>query len=1374
MSKQLQSYNKNIPQFVPPRLLMKAVASNCYAHPADCQLRWITAHPNGEEPGVPLLVHDNGEEYSVVGGAGGKMNQQVFQKPKGDGSGSERKAQMKEKRVAKQKAAREALGADAQDLEDKKKALHAAAKQQSADITQRALAMLGPQFSGDAVKKIEDEARKRALKEKANASEGEQKEFADKAVSEAKNEANEAVKKIVQAALTTSALRALGDDEGTAAQFAVKLSGAQLVARLTHEQIDELTTMSAQHAATKGQYRATQRALLDGNQDALQGIMADVAPLSPEEVKAHNLDQYLKGAEVDANVNLIKGSEDATPINQRRNQANGASDGLNSFASSLTGNAILRPEAVKALGVENAARVAAAYLVHKGVDSKSTAEGLRQRIANGSYADMKATQDDVDEMDALVKNAKDAAADGDGSVTTAQASVLAMQMATKKYVALNGTRGRLRAAPALANFLENPTQRGMSLPAGSTAIAAHAFAKGMGLKEGDYSVEKAAHGAGGGYHVNLDAANIHKLATPHSTAESDRNVQADQLRQEVENNPGTLNVPGFRADRKLQPHQELAVKAITQMKHAVLSYGAGCIDGSTLIHDPKRNETLPVSEWMERGIAPNVWALAEDGKPVIAQASVPFIKAFETMYEVELVSGQIIRVAAGHKFLTQQGWKPLRELVEGNQVAVPFAASERYGFSPEQASDVQASASLLYSQHRVLSPQECDASRHQSSLGNALSVCAANVRRFLQTVRDSLADYHFSARLGDARLRFDSTNAQALAPSQNDVHEYSLRDLHEDDQAYTTRHTHLCQSSCRLPMRHSENQVAPLVLEMALFDSAYETEIHSRHSQVSRVPSNGMQPVNHSNLRLSKVECPAIQTEESSFFSCDNYTLFYSRIQSIKPMYSGLVYDLEVYKHHNYLAHGIWNHNSGKTAVIMAAGADLLNNDKIDMGLITMPAKPIAQQNDFTDPETGEKSEGEISKFLEPDTAKKFVVCSDSAQVAKAIKRIKGGEKLMLMMTPDAMRNNADALKEAGFGGERSAFFADEAHRFAIGQTEGTGSGMAKVAGDFAKSEYASYMSGTLVENNSSELWSALNAIHPGQFGGQKAFTAEWQRLSKGQQGLFASEAMSGMRDRLSGSMFSYHQPVKGANGEALTLESNTVTVKTTPAQKAAIAKINVEYKKRRLSDKPEVSKGASFWRHAATKRVLTDGAAGEDGETVNPKMEALHEILKDEKSRDPKNRIGVYAFNKSTLKAAGAKLGGKSVRITGDEDDKKTAAAVKQVNDRENGLDAAYLSNAANYGLNLQGLSRIVKMHALDTPSMEDQLDHRHFRTGQTRNVRATTILTDHPAEQLAQYRNKKIKAPEVALLARLADASGASHVLAHNMDALKAAAAD
>ena len=1006
--------------------MSKAIDSSCFRDPKSCGLRWITVHPGGVGEGVPLLVHDNGEEYTVVGGAGGKMNQMVLKKPTGTGDQSaaaQRRLARRGRHAKRIEAVRKEFGEDFDRAEQARQAIRSQVKEQTAGLHERVRQMVGAQVTGDMVGTVRKEAERRARRANPKADASEVNEFADQAERKLHDEARGVVARVIDKAIEKQALRALGDDDGSSAEVEHRLSGKRLVKQLTDDQIAEIVGTQANLSAMKKKERLIARALRDGNQETLQGIDATVSPLGDDEIKRQNLNRYLTERDVNIHTELVRDSELAPVIVQRRHQTAGAADALNGVVGAHTNNAILHPDVVHQIGIENASRVAAAHLKAQGAAVEKLSGELRTRIAQHSTAAAAAAIQQVEEMDALVDHTRKAAATGDGSVTKAQSSIMAANMAQQKYQLLNTARGQLRSAAALAHYLEHDVGDDMVIAAGASRTGARTKARGLGLGHSDYQIR---HAGGGGYAIHIPASKVAQLAQPHSVVDAGRSAEMDELRNEVASKPGQWKPQGLHKDILLKPHQELAVRAIVGQKRMVLNHGAG----------------------------------------------------------------------------------------------------------------------------------------------------------------------------------------------------------------------------------------------------------------------------------------------------------------------------------------------SGKTAILYSAAAHLMNTDKIDRALVTMPAKPRSQQR-------GER--GEAAKFLDPEMAKRVTVIEDGRDLRRHLASVKAGEKKILVMSPQMMRDHVGALVDAGFGGERSMLFADEAHELAIGGHE-RGSNMAKQARRLAGAEYMAAGSGTLIENNASELHSVYSLVHPGALGTQKDFAKEWQRLAQGAHSgghLFADESMRSMRNRLSGGMVSYHeQPTRrGKRGdEPVKLTRDTVTVNASAGQRTQIAEINRKYQEDRSSVDPEVYKAAALRRRMRVMQVL-------NGADDNPKHDAIRRIIAGEKKRDPKNRVGVYAFETAALGGAGKHMD-KKVRITGAEDDRATARAVGALNDRTNDIEGVLLSNAANYGLNLHGMDHLVKLHPLDTPSKEDQLDHRHFRAGQTRDVRATTILTDHPIEQLTQFRTTRVKLPEVALLALLADDTGTAHALTGSMDALREAA--
>ena len=320
--------------------------------------------------------------------------------------------------------------------------------------------------------------------------------------------------------------------------------------------------------------------------------------------------------------------------------------------------------------------------------------------------------------------------------------------------------------------------------------------------------------------------------------------------------------------------------------------------------------------------------------------------------------------------------------------------------------------------------------------------------------------------------------------------------------------------------------------------------------------------------------------------------------------------------------------------------------------------------------------------------------------------------------------------------------------------------------------EYHNYLAHGLWHHNS-ELHSVYDMVHPGELGPQKTFGAEWKRLAQGQQDFFGSESMRGMRDRLSSGMLTQQKnDLEGDDGEALELSQHSHIVPATPEQKSAIAHSNDMYQKDRKSEDPAVRKSAAITRYGRVMRILNNGVKGKDGVVVNPKAEAVARLMDEQKAQNKDGRAVIYSDELEPLRAAGAACKGRKLhKVDGTISEDATRSAVNSINTKGNGTDGVLVSKAGNFGLNFTGANHVFCMHILPTPARKKQVDGRVFRIGQKQNCHSTTIMTDHPMEKLAQYRTDKMKMPEMALLASLADPKAS--MLAPHLAAIKAAAA-
>lgn len=104
-------------------------------------------------------------------------------------------------------------------------------------------------------------------------------------------------------------------------------------------------------------------------------------------------------------------------------------------------------------------------------------------------------------------------------------------------------------------------------------------------------------------------------------------------------------------------------------------WGKGCIAGDTILKDEDTGKKYTIKEMVDKNISIKIKSLIIDenkskGKYKITncETGIPFKKGTEKLYEVKLKDGQKIKVTSEHKFLTQDGWKMLKELKPGDKI----------------------------------------------------------------------------------------------------------------------------------------------------------------------------------------------------------------------------------------------------------------------------------------------------------------------------------------------------------------------------------------------------------------------------------------------------------------------------------------------------------------------------------------------------------------------------------------------------------------------------------------------------------------------------------------------------------------------------------
>jgi hypothetical protein len=583
-------------------------------------LRWITIHPNGDdEEGQPVLVHDDGSHYTVVGGAGGKLNQLVM--PHGEPkSAAEQKAASKEraaKREERQKQRQSEHPEEYGQYEEKREALKEALKERLGPLQKELSQEFGRNFSFENLHQM---ARAEALRENPNADEKEIQKVQKKAEGEVKKGLRDAAEQVVKDHMDQQSLRDMNVniDKETKTSIKAKVLGQDFLAEITPERRAEIMNQIVGIDKLKREIRALDRAMRSGDTEAIRGIevqMSERDP-SPEEVEDWTRKGYLSNKEVLVQTALTKGALDASPVSQARYQAAGASDAANAIANEFTGYAIMDSDRARLLGPEGIARVTAAWLASQGVDLRGSGQKLEERHAQMSYAKGAAVIKQAVEMDEITDAAMAAAKRGDGTVEFSQAGNLSMQMQSKKAALFCSAQGNLRTN-VVSHLLLTSGQLDddMDVSGGKTFTESHKKAASLGLAKGDYKLQRKE----GKVSIVVPAANVHKMALGVKIDDPERDTAFSQMENDVAANFDTKQWPGMKeggnTPRPYQ-HQCLIAESLVRFKKMLVNAGAGSgktrsyyMAASSLLHGGQIEKgiiTMPLAPFskQEDGIDP--------------------------------------------------------------------------------------------------------------------------------------------------------------------------------------------------------------------------------------------------------------------------------------------------------------------------------------------------------------------------------------------------------------------------------------------------------------------------------------------------------------------------------------------------------------------------------------------------------------------------------------------------------------------------------------------------------------------------------------------------------------------------------------------------
>lgn len=552
---------------------------------------------------------------------------------------------------------------------------------------------------------------------------------------------------------------------------------------------------------------------------------------------------------------------------------------------------------------------------------------------------------------------------------------------------------------------------------------------------------------------------------------------------------------------------------------------------------------------------------------------------------------------------------------------------------------------------------------------------------------------------------------------------------------------------------------------------------------------------------------------------------YWTRIATIADAREETFFDFEVPVYHNYIAHGLVHHNSGKTVIGLGAFTDLHKEGKAKRAIYVVPSVVAGQFG------------GEARKFLEPRSPDgtrgyRWQVASGIPQ-AERLASYKNPEINMVFVTHQALRDDVlyevsrakfdgnqeqaaewlrttpeeqrrpevqQIIKDAGWGFDFSMI--DEGHDL-LNRRGKPNSAMANAIDDFTSAhEYHVSATGTPVKNDVSEAFDLLHKLRPDKY--PRSRSDEFQRryslnTKAAREALQREVAAHVYADRIDpGAKALVHDDVvplsdtqRQAYRGVLQAYRNARRAKPGSDEQVEAIKALVPDRFAGLSDTQqrelakELGGAKGMLRDMALQRVTH--ASKDVAESDNSKLQKVIEIAQKYAGKDADGGQVpgvIFAHNLESvrqiytaLKDAGYRVG----RLTGENtttekelarlrfhppgDYKGLSPEEKAKKQREAAqFDILVASDAAACGANLQRGGWLLHYDQPDTSKTHEQRTGRVHRIGQDRDaVNIHNVLADTPLD-----RRRKRRVEDKAVLGQtfqepteLLDDTGLAHLL-------------
>ena len=476
------------------------------------------------------------------------------------------------------------------------------------------------------------------------------------------------------------------------------------------------------------------------------------------------------------------------------------------------------------------------------------------------------------------------------------------------------------------------------------------------------------------------------------------------------------------------------------------------------------------------------------------------------------------------------------------------------------------------------------------------------------------------------------------------------------------------------------------------------------------------------------------------------------------------MFDMTIPVYHNYFAHGMLHHNSGKTNMYLGTHAHLASQVKIKRSIHLVPS---IVQGQFS---------GEELRLLEPGKFKAHI--QPGASQAERIAAYKDPDTHIAVMTHQSFRDDMVHLgaKHAGIdesamveklqsmdmkqrkewaasvmekeGINFDATFIDEAHD-TLNRAGKENSTLANVTeAVMHNTPYAIYGSGDPIKNSPDEIHSMLHKMDPERYADRAAFMRRY-----GADTIASKQA-------LQREMARYVFPTSISPDVDVTRKTETVPL--SPGQTEALSKLDKHLSRARLAQRsgkvdveavknisPGSFAGVPEAEHEAVAKQLQKAVGILKSSAVSriinshPDNAKVQHAVKMVAERPGKQGV-IFARNRESVeqyKAAMEKAGKRVVVITGSDSGKDKDRKRRMFNPEsgEPEADIMIASDAAAVGMNLQSGQYLIQHDIPTTAKTHSQRNARIDRIGQKNGIELIDLEADHPEERKARERLTK-----------------------------------